>query len=82
MMFTRGARPDDFDFIWKRLFPYITGDLPEDISYLDIKLIRLSVRMYKIIYDLIMFHQYDFSELIDLSTQVFRDMRVLKIPKH
>lgn len=75
MLYMQGKTPADFDFLWKRLMPYVTGDLPEYISTIDPRLMSFSIQMHKIVQDYVMLNDSCFDELMEQIIEVMRTVR-------
>ncbi|MBR2766834.1 hypothetical protein IKD67_01995 [Candidatus Saccharibacteria bacterium] len=77
-LFIKGTWPADFDFIWKRLMLYITGEPYDEVSTIDGRFMRVSIDFYKVVQDYIVLHQSDFNELMDRMVQTINVVRYLK----
>lgn len=80
-LFMKGIKPHDLQCIWIRLMPYVTGDVPENLSFLDKRLIFFSFKMYKITKELTMENTSDFDELMNKVVKAVRKTREMQYQK-
>ena len=49
LIFLEGACASRLDFLWLRLMPYITGELPSEVSTIDSRYMKLSIELFKVL---------------------------------
>lgn len=74
-LFNQGAKPKDLVWLWERLFPYITGQYPGQISHDDEKLVRFSEEMFGIAKELVEKYGVNFDELMERIVMVVCEVR-------
>lgn len=74
-LFLKGPCPADFDFIWKRLMLYITGESYDEISTIDGRYMRVCIDFFKVVQDYIVLHRSEFGELMERLVQTINVAR-------
>ena len=77
-LFLKGPCPADFDFIWKRLMLYITGETYDQVSTIDGRFMRVSIDFFKVLQDYIVLHRSEFGELMERLVQTINVVRYVK----
>lgn len=74
-LFRHGANAYELDCLWARLFPYLTGEYPEEISPFDGRLVDFSLTMLRITQDYIV-GSAPFDELMKWTQRAVAKVRV------
>ncbi len=78
LIMMKGAYAASFDFLFKRLMPYITGELPEEVSSIDNRYMKLSINLFEIIQDYVILHESNFEELMTRIVHAINVARYVK----